>query len=125
MLRAPLPRAVGGVTLRPRLDARGGREGTMHDHTDQKGTHRRLQQRGLMAGAAALVGAGLTKVLGAARAEAGHTGAADNVFHLEGTNNQGDSGETSTGIASTTAWPPFQLATRRWVTFGDLSRYIG
>jgi hypothetical protein len=43
-------------------------------------TSGQLQRRGLMAGVAALAGAGLAKLLGPGRAEAGHDGT--NVFHL-------------------------------------------
>jgi hypothetical protein len=75
----------------------------MSDHTYRATDSGRLERRGLMAGVAVLVGAGIAKVLGAERAEAGHTGAPDNVLHLEVTNNQGGSGETSTGITSTTS----------------------
>jgi hypothetical protein len=56
----------------------------------------------LIAGGAALA-AMLTGRLGTPdRAEAGHTGVADGTFHLEATNNQGGTGEASSGVTSTT-----------------------
>jgi hypothetical protein len=58
---------------------------TTESNSQATGTNGQLKRRGMMAGVAALAGAGLAKLLGPGRAEAGHDGT--NVFHLGVGNN--------------------------------------
>jgi hypothetical protein len=80
----------------------------MSEQTAATTTSQRLQRRGLMAGVAALVGAGIGKVLGAGRAEAGHDGSLGyipgTVMHLGLINDGGNAAndESATNILTET-----------------------
>jgi hypothetical protein len=81
----------------------------MSEQAERNQASGRLQRRGLMAGVAALVGAGIGKLLGASGVEAGHdltpTYDPSNVLHLGVLNDGGHAAtdETVTNIFSQTA----------------------
>jgi hypothetical protein len=95
---------------------------------------KRLQRRGLMAGVAALVGAGIAKVLSAGRAEAGHDTAtaysAANVMHLGVINDGGNAAndESATNITARTALVAsttgFQVSALRVRNLGTAGRAL-